>query len=102
MVIFLLGCSESFLGELDSCSRGTEEGREGGREEGLSRQKGSGPVDSATELEERVLFLSLVTPCRDLAILPFLRQEAELSSGSRSRGWGWRGRGRGAGVELTL
>ena len=38
MVIFLLGCSESFLGELDSCSRGTEEGREGGRKGFLDKR----------------------------------------------------------------
>ena len=40
MVIFLLGCSESFLGELDSCSRGTEEGREEGRKEGKKGGRG--------------------------------------------------------------
>lgn len=35
------------------------------------------------ELEERLLFLPLATPCSDQAILPFLRQKAEVNSGSR-------------------
>lgn len=37
----------------------------------------------ALELEEGLLLLFLVTPSSDLAILPFLRQKAEVSAWSR-------------------
>lgn len=67
------------------CQRGQLEwgGGKGGGDEGLSRQKGSGQWTVTLSWRNQYVVSPWVTPCRDLAVLIFLRQEAELTSGSR-------------------
>lgn len=67
------------------CQRGQLEwgGRKGGGDEGLSRQKGSRQWTVTPSWRNQYFVSSWVAPCRDLAVLLFLRQGAELTSGSR-------------------
>lgn len=56
---------------------------ERGRGEGLSGQKGSTQWTVTPSWRNQYFLSPWVAPCRDLAVLMFLRQEAELTSGSR-------------------
>lgn len=71
---------------------------EKGRGERLSRQKGSTQWTVTLSWRNQYFLSPWVAPCHDLAVLMFLRQEAELTSGSRrslrlrmERGGGVRG-----------